>query len=306
MSRTKHVNEKNTKLEILDAYQELLAQVTSPSPEAEAIVKEETVLLDAASRDTVEKITTDLTKLKVSFNQTVGSLMEQLTTESDRLAILRNAIAIVEKNLEERQKISVTAGLLERMIAAHKQQEAEFETMMREKRATWAREQAEYEEARDRDREREEEEYQYTALLERKRAVDERERERLLHERKKAEEQEAKDALMVELSELRKKVTAAPAETEKAVKQAVAIAVAQAQADATTKAQLAKQQSDAALNLGAVKIDSLEGVVKTQAQEIVLLKKQLDEATRQGKDIAVSVISNANRDISKSSPDQTK
>ncbi len=274
MSRTKHVNEKNTKLEILDAYQELLAQVTSPSPEAEAIVKEETVLLDAASRDTVEKITTDLTKLKVSFNQTVGSLMEQLTTESDRLAILRNAIAIVEKNLEERQKISVTAGLLERMIAAHKQQEAEFETMMREKRATWAREQAEYEEARDRDREREEEEYQYTALLERKRAVDERERERLLHERKKAEEQEAKDALMVELSELRKKVTAAPAETEKAVKQAVAIAVAQAQADATTKAQLAKQQSDAALNLGAVKIDSLEGVVKTQAQEIVLLKKQ--------------------------------
>ena len=120
MTRTKQLTEKNTKQEILDAYQELLSQVTVPTAEASATEKEETTVLDAASRNTVEKITTDLTKLKVSFNQTIGSLMEQLTMEADHLATLRSAIVVAEKHLEERQNISVTAGLLERMVAAHK------------------------------------------------------------------------------------------------------------------------------------------------------------------------------------------
>ena len=71
MTRTKQLTEKNTKQEILDAYQELLSQVTVPTAEASATEKEETTVLDAASRNTVEKITTDLTKLKV-FNQTIG------------------------------------------------------------------------------------------------------------------------------------------------------------------------------------------------------------------------------------------
>ena len=136
---------------------------------------------------------------------------------------------------------------------------------------------------------REEEAYRYEQQLERKRVVDERENERLMHERKD-EEQEIKDTLMTELSELRKKAAAAPVEIERAVKQAIATAVAQTQSDAATKASFAKQQADAALNLATVRITSLEETVKTQLQEIFLLKKQLDEATRQVKDIAVSVI----------------
>lgn len=278
MPRTKHVNEKNTKQEIFTAYQELLSQVTPPTPEASAFAKEEKTVLDTASRDTVEKITTDLTKLKVSFNQTIGSLLEQLTAEADRLVTLRSAIAVAEKNLLERQKISVTAGLLERMIAAHKQEESEFETAMQEARTAWAREQSEYIQTRDRARTREEEEYTYQKQLEKKRDAD------------------AHAALISELTDLRKKVAAAPAELEKAVKQAVTTAVAQAQGEAATKAQFIKQQTDAELNLASVKIDTLEGVVKSQAAEIVLLKKQLDEATRQVKDIAVSVIASAKSD----------
>ena len=45
------------------------------------------------------------------------------------------------------------------------------------------------------------------------------------------------------------------------------------------------------MQMAGLKIESLEAINKTQVAEIAQLKKQLDEATRQVKDIAVSVIS---------------
>ena len=81
-----------------------------------------------------------------------------------------------------------------------------------------------------------------------------------------------------------------------AVKDAVAKSVAASQAEAAAKAQLTKQQSEAELNLSRVRVETLESTAKTQAQDIMLLKKQLDDATRQVKDIAVSVIENTRKE----------
>lgn len=299
---TKIVTEKNTKQEILSAYQELLEQITPATAEASTLVKEETVVLDNASKETVEKITEELGKLKISFNQAISSFTELLTAEADRLAMLRKASMVAEKELEERQKIKVTAGLLERMIAAQKEREAAFEKDMADRKEAWEKEQQDHEEKIARERKREEEEYRYTQQLERKRIADERENERLARDRKAQEEKEAREALISELNELRKKAAAAPTETERSVKDAVVKAVAQAQADAAVKAQLIKQQADADLNLAQVKINTLESAVKAQTQEIILLKKQLEDATRQVKDIAVSVIESNRTEQSSSSP----
>ena len=303
---TKTVTEKNTKQEILSAYQELLTEIAPATPEDSARVREETALLDSASRETVEKITADLGKLKISFSQTISNFTELLTAEADRLAMLRKASTIAEKELEERQKIKVTAGLLERMITLQKERETVFETDIAARKTVWEKEQHEYEETVTRNRKREEEEYRYTQQLERKRMADERENERLVRERKVQEDKEAREALVSELTELRKKVAATPAETERTVKDAVTKAVTQSQADAAIKAQLVKQQSDAELNLSSVRVETLESAVKAQAQEIVLLRKQLDDATRQVKDIAVSVIENTRKESAPQNTSQDK
>lgn len=75
MSQTKTVTEKNTKSEILDAYQELLTQVQKNIP-ASSENLEEKALIEKAGNDTVTKIVEELTKLKVSLSQTISSLTD--------------------------------------------------------------------------------------------------------------------------------------------------------------------------------------------------------------------------------------
>lgn len=242
--------------------------------------QEEKAVVTAVSNKTVEKITEDLSKLKLSFAQAVNELSDRLTQEAETLATIQKAIAISRKELEETQKIKVTSGLLYRMLEAQKAKEKE-----------WAEEELVHAKEVARTRSREEEEYQYEKQFQKKRDAD-----------RKEEDRAAQEALHVELADLRKKMASAPQETEKAVKEAVAKAVAQTQADAVMKAQFAKQQADAEMSLASAKIDSMETTVKAQAQEIALLKKQLDEATRQVKDIAVSVIENTRKEVSPSNP----
>lgn len=267
MPRMKQVSDKNTKSEILTAYQELLSEVSvGGSPTIEQ--QEEKAVVTVASNKTVEKITEDLSRLKLSFAAAVNELTDRLTQEAETLATIQKAIAISKKELEETQKIKVTAGLLYRMIEAQKAREK-----------AWAEEEKAHAEELVRTRGREEEEYQYEKQLQKKRDADQKEAERA-----------AKEQMTTELNDLRKRVAAVPAETEKAVKDAVAKAVSETQSDAAVKAQFAKQQSDAERALDSAKIDALEATAKAQSQEIAALKKQLDEATRQVKDIAVSVI----------------
>lgn len=294
MPRMKQVSDKNTKNEILTAYQELLSEVSvggAPTMEQQ----EEKTVVAAASNKTVEKITEDLSKLKLSFAQAVNELTDRLTQEAETLATIQKAIAISKKELEETQKIKVNAGFLYRMLEAQKAKEKEWT----EKEKTHAEETA-------RNRSREEEEYMYEKKLLKERDADERESEKLARARKAEEEVLSRAALMKELEELRRKAAAAPAETEKAVKDSVAKAVSETQADAAVKAQFAKQQADAEFALNSAKIEGLEAMVKMQSQEIVTLKKQFEESTRQVKDIAVSVIENTRKESAPSIPQQDK
>lgn len=267
MHRTKQVSDKNTKSEILSAYQELLSEV-SVGGSSSMEQQEEKAVVVSASNKTVEKITEDLSRLKLSFAGAVNEFSDRLTQEAETLAIIQKAIAISKKELEEIQKIKVTSGLLYRMIEVQKAREK-----------AWLEEEKAHTEEVARMRSREEEEYQYEKQLQKRRDADQKELERA-----------AKEQMVSELNDLRKKMITVPTETEKAVKDAIAKAVSEVQADAVIKAQFAKQQADSMLALASATNDTLETMVKTQTQEIILLKKQLDEATRQVKDIAVSVI----------------
>jgi hypothetical protein len=283
------VTEKNTKNEILEAYHELMEQAVDGSVEDD-VVKQEQKVLDSAAKETVEKVTTDLSRLRITANQTISSLTEQLTAEAERFGTLQKAISVAQKELEEISQIKLRAGMLKRMIELQKQEEEKFEKEMAEKRAAWAHEQKVYEEGLKKERSREEEEYVYQKSLRMKREKDMFEEEKRAWERDMQEKKRLHAEQETELADLRKQVVQFPVELDKAVKTAIAESVALERKESQVRQNFAKQEWDSKQQLSALKITSLEQMVKAQTSEIEELKRQLEKATQQVKDIAVTVI----------------
>ena len=248
MPKTKSVSEKNTKNEILDAYQELLAQVQENLPISNTVVEEEALVTKAGS-DTVAKIVEELTKLKVSLSHTISSLTDQLTAEAERLSTLKKAIAISQKELTETQQIKYQAGLLQQLIIVHKQKDIELEKEMSAKRAAWDGEQATYLENLKRERERARDEYEYQVKLKKSRDAQEQDETRRLFEKEMAEKKQAHAAMLSELEDLRKRAAHWDTEQEQAVKQAVVVAETVLKREAEIVAKLAKQEADNKLSL---------------------------------------------------------
>ena len=257
------VSEKNTKTDILSAYHALLSEINAGSDEP-FHTPEEDAVIDTATKETVEKLTSDLSNLKLTLNKTITDLTERLTGEAERFAT--------------------------RMIELQKEKEALFEKEMAEKQRTWDEEQRIYEESAKRGRTRGEEEYRYEQELLKKRDADERTEEKLERERQNAQEKEAKMQMIKELEDLRKKTVGFPVETEKAVKEAVGKALTETRKDFETEKQFTASQHESGMTVAKLKIDTLEQTVKSQLAEITRLRTQFEEATRQVKDIAVAVI----------------
>lgn len=284
----KAVSEKSTKQEILDAYKEILQEVGSvtATPESQADQK----VVSDATKETVEKIVTDLSQLKLNLNKTITDVTDKLTSEAERLTTLRKAIAISQKELEETEQVKVRLGMLKRLIELHAQKETELEKEMTQTRNTWEEEKQNYEATVKLERSRQEEEYKYEQELLKKRAADEREEEKLQQARHAALDKENTEKLLAELADLRKKVTLYPVELNRVVKEAVGKAVFETKKEADIEKRLAQQAAAAELNLAKLQIQTFESTTKLQLTEIERLKRELTYATQQVKDVAVAVI----------------
>lgn len=93
-----------------------------------------------------------------------------------------------------------------------------------------------------------------------------------------------------EFNRLKKQVEEFPAQLDKAVKQAVDAARNEEQTRAKVSKDLLEKQAEGEKAINQLKVQTLERMVKDQAEEVKALKSQLEQATRQVKDIAVSVI----------------
>lgn len=284
MPRTAKVSEKSTKGEILDAYRQILAEASGgeemTSPEDKASVA-------AASKETVEKITKDLSSLKLSLNGTIAELMDRLIQEAERFATIQKAIAALGRELEETQQVKVRLGMLKRMVDLQKEKEEAFEKEMSAKRLAWEEEQRTHDESVKRERSRNEEEYAYQQKLLKARDDDKK---------------EEREQTLKELEDLRKKATQFPSELEKAVKEAVAAAVAREKDTAAGAAKLTGQEAQSNLALAHAKIGSLEDLVKSQTAEIARLNRELSQATSQVKDIAIAVAEGQRKEPQASTP----
>jgi hypothetical protein len=289
------VTEKDTKSEIFSAYQELLEEINAPV-EKDATLEQEKIIIDNAAKETVEKITTDLSQLRITANQTISNLTEKLTAEAERFSALQKALALAKKELEDIHQIKIRAGMLQRMVELQKLEEERFGQEMTAKRQSWDNEQKEYEQRVARERTRETEEYNYEQQIKHKKEHDVWEEEKQKREKVLTDKEEKLSDQMQELEDLRKQAAQFQIAMDKAVKEAIAKTIVDERKEAQIRANFTKQETDTRIQIATLKIASLEKIVKDQTDEIIELKRQLETATRQVKDIAVAVIEGPKRE----------
>jgi hypothetical protein len=95
------ISSKSTKEQILSAYNEVLTQLKEKhviSPIEEKQVKEKEAIVAKAAASSIDLILTDLNDVKSKTIKQIDNLSEQLITEVDKLANLREAIDIEQKH----------------------------------------------------------------------------------------------------------------------------------------------------------------------------------------------------------------
>jgi hypothetical protein len=198
------ISTKNTKSEILSAYDELLKKIQDKKTEEPKKVqeqqKQENLVKKAASLSN-ESIVKGIAGLKVELASTLDKLGENLVSEFRKFEGLQQAITVEQKNLEDLYQLSVVADSLSVMLLAQKEKKEQFEeeiasrktefnenmnsekehfeAEMAEKKTLWKKEQEilqqknkEESEESKKNRTRSEEEYQYNLKISRKKEID--------------------------------------------------------------------------------------------------------------------------------------
>jgi hypothetical protein len=198
---------KNTKRELLEAYEDAMAQLrekaqTQLKPEQTIQAKKDAQVVAAASGLSADKVSQGIGQLRNEVNKMLSELAEKLTDEVQRFETTQRAIAIKERELKDVYEIERSAATLAALIESQHEKSEAFEDEMAEKREALTLEietlrqradkerserQAEakdWEQQQARQRKRQEEEYRYAFEREKQLARDkfEDEKARLLAE----------------------------------------------------------------------------------------------------------------------------
>jgi hypothetical protein len=327
--KPKRITMKNTKKEMLEAYNEILQQLKErraaelkPEEEiAEKKIKEAVEVTDSLS---TEGIVQEVSTLRLEIGGLLGQLSDRLEEEVGKYRQVQQAVEAKQKELQEIYDIEKSALSLAALIEAQhqKRQQTEAELAVRKEELTreietlrteWKKErQAHDAESKEREaeerkrREREKEEYQYAfqreQQLAREQFEDEKARlEREITYRREQMEKELADrekAIVereTELNELRKQASAFPKELQSAVNQAVKEAVQRVESEARNREELLKKEFDGERNVLNTRIEALEKTVAEQNEHIAKLSQQVEKAYSQVQDIATKAIEGTSR-----------
>ena len=321
----KTFSEKNSKAEILAAYQDLLTTMKEQKAQDVKQVKRETEekeVVKTAVANSVEGIVKRHADLKLEIVKSMDSLEEKLIAEFRKLTELEQAIAIETKLLEELHQIKAEAETLAALVATQEQKKAsfsedmerkraDFDTDMSEKKAVWKREQEEYEASKKereallkKERQREEEDYTYNLQLKRKKEADDYEtrkglREKELTEKKAAFEKDVAEREQYltsredELEDLRTRVESFPKELERAVRDTEKAVLERIEVKYKHQAELAAKEMEGERKLAEQTIAALDKKIVEQEEQLRQLTQRASEAGLQVQEIAIKAIEGA-------------
>lgn len=235
------ISTKNTKNEILAAYDELIKKVqekkTDEPKKVQEQQKQETVVKNAANLSN-EGIVKEISGLKVGLSSALDKLSENFVSEFRKFEELQQAIKIEKQQLDDLYQLSANTDSLAAMLLAQKEKKEQFEqemaarkaefeekirtekerveAEMAEKRTQWKKEQelyaAQNKDALDEKKKsqaREDEEYQYNLKITRKKEADQYEEKKQKLEKELADK---KAAFEKEFAERETKIQVAEAE----------------------------------------------------------------------------------------------
>jgi len=312
----------STKSEILNAYNELVKKIQeskqeNPKAEQEKKVKETTV--ESAAKLTDEEIIGAISALKLSLNSKLDKIEDDLTTERQKLAKIREAISVEDQRLKDLYQINAGADSLAAILAAQKEKKEEFEREMADRRneleeqikqeklnrdketKLWEEKRKEAEEALKKQRTREEEEYKYNLQLARKKDKDEYEQKKAKLEQELIQKMESFEsgikvreqtvaAAEKELAELRLKAESFPSELEKAVQEAINETTARLEKDYKFEKQLLLKDHEGEIKLKNQQIESLMAKIKDLELQLKQAYSKAENAENNSKEITLKAI----------------
>lgn len=318
----KKLSPTSTKSEILNAYNELVKKIQeskqeNPKAEQEKKVKETTV--ETAAKLTDEEIIGAISALKLSLNSKLDKIEDDLTTERQKLAKIREAISVEDQRLKDLYQINAGADSLAAILAAQKEKKEEFEREMADRKneleeqikqeklnrdketKLWEEKRKEAEEALKKQRTREEEEYKYNLQLARKKDKDEYEQKKAKLEQELIQKMESFEsgikvreqtvaAAEKELAELRLKAESFPSELEKAVQEAINETTARLDKDYKFEKQLLLKDHEGEIKLKNQQIESLMAKIKDLELQLKQAYSKAENAENNSKEITLKAI----------------
>lgn len=324
---TQEISSKNTKAQIIDAYEELLEKAKKAKADVPKQVQEE-----KQRSETVEKVADvsnkgigkEINSLRVNLNNSLEELENNLLTEFKKLEEIRKAMDIEKQNLEDLYALSTTTDSLAAMLLAQKEQKENFETEIKAEkdafeiemtilREQWKTEkekentdQKELAEELKKNRKREEEEYHYKLKIDRQKENDEYENQKAKLEKELSDKQLNFDQEMAkreadvanaeaELNELRKNNDEFPKKLEKTLIDKEKEVKEWLTAQFEFESKLLAKQNEGELKLKEQTIDSLQEKISEMQKQVKELTEKANVAESNVKDIAVKAIESSSK-----------
>jgi hypothetical protein len=321
------VSEKNTKQEVLDAYQSLVKQFEEKrqaelNPERKIEEKKADEALKTAASVAADGIDREIGGLKSEISKMLADVSEKLGAEAIRFKSLQKAVETKDRELHELYGIEKSASALAALIEAQNQKRRDFETEIAEQREElkreieetrieWQKERQTHDaEARERElaekkaRDREKEQFDYGFKREQQALRDKLNDEKATLEKELRLKKEAaekdlaeRERVLVEseteLTVLRAKNAAYPKELDDAVTKAVKEATDKLKLEAKNRDDLLRKEFEGERNVLTTRIESLEKTAKDFAEQNARLSKQLEAAYQKVQEIAEKTIESA-------------
>lgn len=326
----KKPNEKNTKAEIIQAFDELAKEKAALKSQIDQLQKQNSVtpepkleskktMNQSPIQQKMNSTIESLVKIQLGFGSAASELSEQLTTQASLLAEIREAVDKEVADLKQLHNLEISEDVLDTLLKSYednyKAYQEEFsqryEVLSQEilsQHNIWAKEQEEYKlttkernESLHKNRQREAADYKYDLELQRKLQTDEyeqlqkglfKELEELQQEAYKQwnEQEKVISELEKQFEESFAKVEAFPKEKEAAIKKATEEGRGIAYYQAKIKSDLSAKEVDGQKRFYEQRLQSLEQTISNQDTRIQNLTKQLDSALKQVQDLAVKAI----------------
>ena len=322
-------NAKNTKAEILQAYEELLKEKAAlksqssqkqnstnqtPKPEVKMSVNQPNNV-----KQKMNFIIDGLAKIQLGFGSAASELSEQLSSQASRLAEIQENVSNEVEELKSLHNLEISENTLDNLIQTYEENskgyQEEFqnrsETLLQEFQTqsnSWLKEKEEYQqgikERNDelhKNRQRDATEYKYDLELQRNLEMDEYEQQQkelyqqLQEYQQEIETQWAEREKTIserekQYAELKSKVEGFPQEKEEAIKKATEQGRGIAHYQAKVKSDLYAKEVEGQKRFYEQRLQSLESTINNQETRITNLSTQLTSALKQVQDLAVKAI----------------